>query len=77
MILLFIFLLFILIFYTYRKKWAPARPDFYPLGEIIKIGHRGAPTLAPENTLASFEQAFKNGLKGIELDVQLSKDGDL
>ncbi len=70
-------MLLILLFYIYRLKWTPTRPDFYPLGKMITIGHRGAPVLAPENTLESFTKAFEVGLKGIELDVQLSKDGEL
>ena len=77
MILLFIFLLLILMFYTYQIKWNPIHPDFYYSEEIIKIGHRGAPVLAPGNTIESFIKAFKTGIKGIELDVQLSKDGKL
>lgn len=34
------------------------------------IGHRGAPALAPENTLASFAAAVAAGCAMIELDVQ-------
>ncbi|MCB9420742.1 MAG: glycerophosphodiester phosphodiesterase [Ardenticatenaceae bacterium] len=41
------------------------------------IGHRGASAYAPENTLAAFELAAEQGADGIELDVQLSKDGRL
>ena len=41
----------------------------------LKIGHRGAAGEAPENTLASFELALRQGVDGIELDVQLSSDG--
>ncbi|MFC0212508.1 glycerophosphodiester phosphodiesterase [Paenibacillus chartarius] len=41
------------------------------------IGHRGAAGEAPENTLASFELALKQGAEGIELDVHLSKDGEI
>lgn len=33
------------------------------------IGHRGAPALAPENTLPSFAQAIDEGVHGIEFDV--------
>ena len=51
MILLLILLLFIIIFYTYQAKWNPVRPDFYPIEEIVIIGHRGAPTMALENTI--------------------------
>jgi glycerophosphoryl diester phosphodiesterase len=41
----------------------------------LKIGHRGAAGEAPENTLASFELAMRQGADGIEFDVQLSSDG--
>lgn len=40
--------------------------------------HRGCSQMYPENTLLSFEKAAGiNGLTGIELDVQLTKDGYL
>ena len=41
------------------------------------IAHRGARLKAPENTIASFAQAVKDGGDAVELDVQLSKDGEL
>ncbi|MEZ8823655.1 glycerophosphodiester phosphodiesterase family protein [Vibrio amylolyticus] len=37
-------------------------------------GHRGAATLAPENTLASIEAAAKAGASWVEIDTQLSAD---
>ena len=40
-------------------------------------GHRGASGYAPENTMAAFEKAVEMGADGIELDVQLTKDGEL
>lgn len=39
------------------------------------IGHRGAPMLAPENTLMSFEKAVESGIDGLETDVAISYDG--
>ena len=39
--------------------------------------HRGLSYLYPENTLEAFRQAFEYDICGIELDVQLSKDGQL
>ncbi|CAG9623190.1 glycerophosphodiester phosphodiesterase [Sutcliffiella rhizosphaerae] len=39
------------------------------------FGHRGSAGTHPENTMISFQQAFCDGADGIELDVQLSKDG--
>ncbi len=41
------------------------------------IGHRGAASLCPENTLASFRVARDTGACMIELDVQQSADGEL
>jgi glycerophosphoryl diester phosphodiesterase len=38
------------------------------------IAHRGASALAPENTLAAFGKAIKDGTDGIEFDVRLAKD---
>lgn len=39
--------------------------------------HRGESADAPENTLASFKLAWERGVKTIELDVHLTKDGEL
>lgn len=39
------------------------------------IGHRGAAALAPENTLAAFALALRDGADGVEFDVRLSGDG--
>ena len=41
------------------------------------IAHRGASAHAPENTLAAFQLALEQGSDGIELDVMLSRDGEL
>lgn len=38
-------------------------------GALIRVGHRGAAALAPENTLASFEAALASGVDAIEFDV--------
>ncbi|XP_069749150.1 glycerophosphodiester phosphodiesterase domain-containing protein 5 isoform X2 [Narcine bancroftii] len=39
------------------------------------MGHRGAPMLAPENTLMSFEETVKCEASTFETDVQISFDG--
>jgi glycerophosphoryl diester phosphodiesterase len=41
------------------------------------MGHRGALSIAPENTLASFAAAREAQANGVEFDVQLSRDGAL
>lgn len=40
-------------------------------------GHRGARGLAPENTLAAFEQALRIGVTTLETDLAVTKDGVL
>ncbi|MEX0674849.1 MAG: glycerophosphodiester phosphodiesterase [Gaiellaceae bacterium] len=44
---------------------------------MIRIGHRGAAALAPENTLASIEAAIQAGVDMVEVDVVLLPDGTL
>jgi glycerophosphoryl diester phosphodiesterase len=41
----------------------------------IIFGHRGASKYAPENTVAAFELALKQGAEAFELDTMLSADG--
>ncbi len=41
------------------------------------FAHRGSSAHAPENTLAAFELAVKQGADGVELDVKLSADGQV
>ncbi len=41
------------------------------------VAHRGGAGLAPENTLAAFENALKLGVDMVECDVHLSKDGEV
>lgn len=39
------------------------------------LGHRGSSAIAPENTLAAFSRAIRDGADGVEFDVRLSRDG--
>lgn len=43
----------------------------------IIVAHRGAPAYAPENTIQSFEKAWKLGADMIELDLRETADGYL
>jgi glycerophosphoryl diester phosphodiesterase len=43
----------------------------------VILGHRGAPRVAPENTLESFHACLKMGAAGFEFDVRQSRDGRL
>ncbi|XP_067322562.1 glycerophosphodiester phosphodiesterase domain-containing protein 5 isoform X1 [Anolis sagrei] len=49
------------------------RKDLGPKPAII--GHGGAPMLAPENTLMSFQKAVEQKVYGVQADVVISYDG--
>lgn len=42
----------------------------------LLYGHRGLSTLAPENTLPSFQLCLEHHISGIELDVHICKTGE-
>ena len=48
-----------------------------PVVDSPLIVHRGASTLAPENTIAAVRAAAENGARWIETDVRLTADGGL
>lgn len=41
------------------------------------IAHRGVSGTHPENTFAAFDQSLAEGADGIELDLQLTRDGEV
>lgn len=45
--------------------------------QLMVIAHRGAAGEAPENTLGAFALGLEQGCTGIELDIHLSKDGEI
>ncbi len=51
-----------------------ARP--LPAGFLV-IGHRGAPLDQAENTLASFDEALRQGANALEIDLCLTADGQV
>ena len=44
---------------------------------VVRVAHRGASGLCPENTRLAFERAIALGVDLIELDVHLTRDGEL
>ncbi len=44
---------------------------------LYLFGHRGYSALAPENTLAAFAVLLEHKIPGVELDAQLTRDGQV
>jgi glycerophosphoryl diester phosphodiesterase len=44
---------------------------------FLNIGHRGARAFAPENTLPAIRLARRTGANAVELDVRITRDGEL
>jgi glycerophosphoryl diester phosphodiesterase len=56
-------------------RWADADPPDQGSPDPVISAHRGALTLAPENTLMSYEYAFAYGVDLVEVDIQQTRDG--
>lgn len=51
------------------------RHAFFAASRPLVFAHRGGSALAPENTIAAFDNGLALGADGLELDVHLSRDG--
>ena len=62
-----------------RRRHPPNRLMELLRGErdVVRVGHRGAAALAPENSLEAIEAAAAHGVDVVELDVARGGDGDL
>lgn len=47
------------------------------INSIIKVAHRGVPSLIPENTIASYKYALSLNIDMLEIDIHRTKDGKL
>lgn len=56
-------------------RWMQAYPT--RADRPLVLGHRGASADAPENTVAAFREALRQGADGIELDVMRCGSGEL
>jgi glycerophosphoryl diester phosphodiesterase len=60
-----------------RSQPSPLRVGGKRPVPVLNIGHRGARAFAPENTLESIAKAATLGCPMAEIDVHLSKDGEV
>jgi glycerophosphoryl diester phosphodiesterase len=51
------------------------RHPFFSAARPLVFAHRGGSALAPENTVAAFDNGLALGADGLELDVRFSADG--
>ena len=70
----FIYILLIILFISDDENVEPKLTD---QKRVLTIAHRGASGYAPENTIAAFDKALEMKADYIELDIQMSKDGEL
>jgi glycerophosphoryl diester phosphodiesterase len=82
--LCFVFPLFTLLSLCQWNSQAQSENPINPLlrgqkqsAPVLLIAHRGASAYAPENTLSAFEKGIRMGAHMFELDVHVSKDGQL
>jgi glycerophosphoryl diester phosphodiesterase len=60
-----------------RRRKTDTRERVLPEGWPRYLAHRGASSLAPENTISSFALARSLGAQGVEFDVHLAATGEL
>ena len=60
---------------TIQGWFKPPQPGHRRPDNVAIIGHRGAPLMAPENTIAAFSQAIELGANAIETDLCVTRDG--
>jgi glycerophosphoryl diester phosphodiesterase len=68
---------YILSYLYYGKKLMKVKGSIHMAYKPLIFAHRGVKSTHPENTMIAFQEAAKVGADGIELDVQLSKDGEV
>ncbi|MEM4260820.1 MAG: glycerophosphodiester phosphodiesterase family protein [Candidatus Woesearchaeota archaeon] len=51
--------------------------EYVKQNKVIIVAHRGSSGTAPENTLSAYRQAFEEGAQMLEIDLQLTKDGEI
>ncbi|KAM9468494.1 glycerophosphodiester phosphodiesterase domain-containing protein 5 isoform 1-T2 [Clarias gariepinus] len=75
-IVLLIYLVVLLSLYlTPLSITSPCIMEHKPKARPAVIARRGAPMLAPENTLLSFQRALQSNVSGLEAEVAISLDG--
>lgn len=68
-------LLSVLLFSSVLAPGAAAAPE--PAGSVQVYAHRGARSFAPENTLPAYRAALSIGADWVDMDVVLTKDGEV
>lgn len=60
-----------------QDKLRAVRHPFFISPRPLVFAHRGGSALAPENSIAAFDNGLALGADGLELDVHLSRDGEV
>jgi glycerophosphoryl diester phosphodiesterase len=60
---------------TFDLQCPGVTPHAAGVRQFVIMGHRGAPRLAPENTILSMRAAMDEGANAVEVDLSMTKDG--
>ncbi|MFT6964724.1 MAG: glycerophosphoryl diester phosphodiesterase [Flammeovirgaceae bacterium] len=60
-----------------QQKWMEVPSESLKNKDFLVIAHRGASGYAPENTLASIRKGLEMKADMVEIDIHLSKDGEV
>lgn len=58
-------------------QWSEFRSERRKRGKPFVVAHRGAPLVAPENTLRAFQLALEQGAFALETDLRFSADDQI
>lgn len=70
-------LAFVLLIFALRATTTVNTSSLFRNEKCLIFAHRGASSIAPENTLSAILLAAKQGADGVELDTQMTKDNVL
>jgi glycerophosphoryl diester phosphodiesterase len=70
-------LMVIMVAFAVPTVGAAAQTESTLEGPVLNIGHRGASAYAPEHTFAAYDLALAQGADYIEIDLQMTADGEL
>lgn len=79
MILGIVLLVLVILYFLLNYREVDKRPNhpFFASDRPLVIAHQGGEKLAPSNTIEAFKNAIELGVDVLEMDIHITKDGEL